>query len=613
MVGFQKFVKAIDIFGDNIKLTIKKQETTKTLVGGLTTLLLIGSIIALFVMMSLDILQKQKPIITIENQIQPLHPNLTLTNSTLPISIVLQDAYMNNFYTPEIFTMEAKSITIVIGDNGTTTTIENLQYVLCEPSHFPLLTNDSFYSSGLHFYYCLKSQNVSIGGFYDAKYTKYLALNVKACRNSSDSNVICAQEEEIKAFFSSNTLYWSMYYQNTILNTQLFSNPKSPYIVNIYKTLKYGTSKLFEIFFKTETLYSDNGFLVATNEETNVISYDTSDYDFSDMDQNGYLCQIYIFSSNYKQIYRRSYLKIQAVLAQVGALSEIFIRIGAMYCLIFTRVSLKKTILNKIFDFDVVNMVDQEYQNLKPILLKSKTMKNLFDKKNEDNSIDNNNSPSKLDFDSGDNTINKVDFNNQINGNNNLEIQKSIFDNSNNNLEASKKNILFNSSNDIFPKLNQNSIIAKNDPINILMQIEKKRTDHLKFSCMDIMKGFWCKFLMNPTLIEKFSLYDKSKLVLDDYLDISFIIQKLEELEKLKLVCLTIDQLAVFNYISRDFCTLNDIKNSSAISKYKEFNKDPIKLALIIASFKKRINDNANDLSEIDRKIYDLMRNDLKI
>ena len=151
-------------------------------------------------------------------------------------------------------------------------------------------------------------------------------------------------------------------------------------------------------------------------------------------------------------------------------------------------------------------------------------------KKNEDNSIDNNNSPSKLDFDPGDNTINKVDFNNQINGNNNLEIQKSIFDNSNNNLEASKKNILFNSSNDIFPKLNQNSIIAKNDPINILMQIEKKRTDHLKFSGMDIMKGFWCKFLMNPTLIEKFSLYDKSKLVLDDYLDISFIIQKLEEL-----------------------------------------------------------------------------------
>jgi hypothetical protein len=331
--------------------------------------------------MSLDILQKQKPIITIENQIQPLHPNLTLTNSTLAISIVLQDAYMNNFYTPEIFTMEAQSITIVIGDNGTTTTIENLQYVLCEPNHFPLLTNDSFYSSGLNFYYCLKSQNVSIGGFYDAKYTKYLALNVKACRNSSDSNVICAQEEEIKAFFSSNTLYWSMYYQNTILNTQLFSNPKSPYIVNIYKTLKYGTSKLFEIFFKTETLYSDNGFLVATNEETNVISYDTNDYDFSDMDQNGYLCQIYIFSSNYKTIYRISYLKIQAVLAQVGALSEIFIRIGAMFCLIFTRVSLNKTILNKIFDFDVVKMVDQEYQNLKPILLKSKTMKNLFDKK----------------------------------------------------------------------------------------------------------------------------------------------------------------------------------------------------------------------------------------
>ena len=95
--------------------------------------------------------------------------------------------------------------------------------------------------------------------------------------------------------------------------------------------------------------------------------------------------------------------------------------------------------------------------------------------------------------------------------------------------------------------------------------------------------------LINPNLRDKFYLYNKSKLALDEYLDISYIIQKLEELEKLKFVCLNINQLAVFNYISKDICTLSESNPLSAIKRFKEFNNDSIKLAQTIASFKNRV------------------------
>ena len=49
------------------------------------------------------------------------------------------------------------------------------------------------------------------------------------------------------------------------------------------------------------------------------------------------------------------------------------------------------------------------------------------------------------------------------------------------------------------------------------------------------------------------------------------------------------------------------------ITKLKYFTKDSIKLALSIVSNKNRIINNAKDISEIDKKIFDLMRNDLKI
>ena len=71
---------------------------------------------------------------------------------------------------------------------------------------------------------------------------------------------------------------------------------------------------------------------------------------------------------------------------------------------------------------------------------------------------------------------------------------------------------------------------------------------------------FWCMCCAGNELNDKANLYDIAKIVLDDYLDISCIIQKLEELEKLKLVCLTYEQLALFNYIAKDLCIMDELR-----------------------------------------------------
>ena len=96
------------------------------------------------------------------------------------------------------------------------------------------------------------------------------------------------------------------------------------------------------------------------------------------MDQYGYLCSIYIFSSNSQEIFHRSYLKIQFVIANIGALSEVFMHLLRAFCYIFTLVKKDKHILNKIFDFDLNKKVPQMIEGSKNIILKSKTMNDLF-------------------------------------------------------------------------------------------------------------------------------------------------------------------------------------------------------------------------------------------
>ena len=78
MVRFLKLLRQIDIFGETIKLTFKKQETAKTVIGGITTLILILLVNFILVIMSLEIFQKLKPVVTVEDIIQPFHPNMTL-------------------------------------------------------------------------------------------------------------------------------------------------------------------------------------------------------------------------------------------------------------------------------------------------------------------------------------------------------------------------------------------------------------------------------------------------------------------------------------------------------------------------------------------------------
>jgi hypothetical protein len=155
--------------------------------------------------------------------------------------------------------------------------------------------------------------------------------------------------------------------------------------------------------------------------------------------------------------------------------------------------------------------------------------------------------------------------------------------------------------------------IVPNESIDILKFIQKQdKKNQLKFSYSNIITMYWCNCCAGKKLIDRMELYYKATKILDEYLDIGNIIHRFEELEKLKLLCLSYEQLAVFNFIAKDFCTLDEFKHGeSTINKYKDFNKDKDKLASTISKFKKRIQDD-EDLTEIDRKIYDLLREDLK-
>ena len=509
----EKLIEKADVFGVSIQLRVNDQESVKTFLGGALTLILIGFVAALTWVSSENVIYKLNPRIALENQIQTLRPNLTLDIHSFPISIIVQDAYMNNVNKPEYFSMLAVVNTLINTPEGTKHFTEKLEYILCTPDYFPEMDNSTFYSSGLNFYYCLKNQNLSIGGFYDSAYTQYLELTVKACRNSSVSEIICKPEDEIQEFFETRTFYWSMYYQNSVFNTQNYNNPRKSYLVNMYKTLKYGTYKLFELFLKEQELLSDDGIIMTEVNSRKINTYDFSQYDFSDMDSSGTLCSIYIFSSSNRDIFHRNYTKVQEVLANVGGLAKALLILFELICLIFSTVKKNEIILNKYFDFDFetdhcknvekINSIKEEFSSIKnlqalPISIipyKKEEVVSSGISKNNVKKIAPVESESHMAFNN---------CSNNFNLNNKMELKQSTSNNEGNNKLIPQFKIDFN------------KIINRTRPIK----------SQLEYGTCEVVKMYLCRCLIRGNLRLKYNLYTKGETVLNKLLDITYYIEK---------------------------------------------------------------------------------------
>ena len=116
---------------------------------------------------------------------------------------------------------------------------------------------------------------------------------------------------------------------------------------------------------------------------------------------------------------------------------------------------------------------------------------------------------------------------------------------------------------------------------------------------------------MRKNLSHKKTLFTKSKNVLEDVMDISHILNKLEEFEKLKIILLNTQQLALFSFISQELISLDKNKlKEHEMTNLKMFKKDKENLANIIIEFRDKIK--FSDEESIDEKLYKLLIKEFK-
>ena len=158
--------------------------------------------------------------------------------------------------------------------------------------------------------------------------------------------------------------------------------------------------------------------------------------------------------------------------------------------------------------------------------------------------------------------------------------------------------------------------------LNELFNLLDTKKDHneLHFRLFEVILLIFNKFCVccrNSKFKDKLLLYRRSNYTIQDYIDLTFIIKKLEEFDKLKYILLTNEQLAMFNFIGKDVCSINkNYQNNSAIHIMKSLTRDKYNLlSNIIIKYQQRIkykDQKEGKLNEMEEKLFSMIRPEIR-
>jgi hypothetical protein len=176
---------------------------------------------------------------------------------------------------------------------------------------------------------------------------------------------------------------------------------------------------------------------------------------------------------------------------------------------------------------------------------------------------------------------------------------------------STMKNIIAKSDNVFTYNMNNNNTINKSSIRPRGSPNRKPKELNLPF-CETLKKPCCKQFVSRKTKI-KYNLYDQAHSVLEGYMDISHIINKLEEYDKLKLAILNDEQLAMFQFIAKDVYSVEDrLKQQSYLRQLKFAANDKERSKKLIQNFKMKIEKRQKDVSALDKKLYEMLDGDIK-
>jgi hypothetical protein len=317
----------LDIFGVEFVFLNKGQEKHRTVSGVLLTIFYCIIVVLLFVQFGVDIYERKNPKVSTNLEVNPYTP-VKLSNKNFTFAYRIEDLNGNIFLDEKVAFPKLYFLFYELIDG-----IWVERFVNEQPNRrchdFPdYKEKEAYYGISLASWYCVNFDNYTWGGNWDGNFVNVFQVNIKQCINSTINNNNCATQERIEKTFITERSSGNLFYSQLFLSAQPamdnYEQPLKTSLVNTYSLLNLKISKRKVQTFKSTGLMQDVGWFWKDLRYQEVLELDSSEPDFTFKDQwsQGVVFGSYNILGGKKQVYTRTYTKIQEVIANMGGFAK---------------------------------------------------------------------------------------------------------------------------------------------------------------------------------------------------------------------------------------------------------------------------------------------------
>ncbi|KAL4432683.1 hypothetical protein ABPG74_004976 [Tetrahymena malaccensis] len=568
-------IKNLDIYGIPIRVNFKKQEIHKTNFGALLSsiiFIMIGFALYFYVQ---ELFNKNSPIVITSEQYVRNPQRMDFDKVQQVLVMGFNNSTGATVYDPSVIQVSASISQLKKIYNQTTQGYQNflqstsLRVRPCSKQDIRVDSMQSYFNQlPLSNYFCFDdNQEVYIEGDYSGDVYSKVDVFFTQCKNSTyPGSVVCKPQDQIDK--QTSNLFFLTYMIDKIIDPNNLGSPFSYQGVNLETQTSAQQSQQYTAFFENYYIQSDTGLITKQLNQLRDFLFVQSRSD-NLYGKPGLIIQFTLRPYKNKQLFmQRRYMKLSDLLAQLGGIIKLLTLIGFAITYPFTRLHLNKEIINSIFDFefkqDEIKKIQTEDNNL---IEKSRidVQQNL--NKNLEEQFDQNQFKLTQNFQDLDSKFIQLTQLSEIDAS---KIQnKEIIPNQT--FRKKETQYPFKKTKSHFKNQEGNKIMTESKQYqenfikqsyfekirSILNPIKKKVSlsisDYIQFLNFGYSKIFKLKKLF---ILEGVNQVKNS-------LDIQNIIQKLQEIDKLKQILLNEEQLKLFEIIPRPTLNIQNEQNKT--------------------------------------------------
>ena len=382
---FELFIY-LDLFGTKPRFLIDGYKSQRSYIGAFISIICCSCVFMFFIYFFEKILSHSKPNMVVSNLIDDLPDKYYFTDDFV-FAISLQFPNYTNYVNERIYFLKLYDVEYhFLEDNSYIFKEKEIPITLCSNYNIKVLP-EYFVGLNLKQLYCANFSGYYLEGEYGQKKWRTLNFKFRKCTNFSNYNN-CLNQEEIDKYLQSG--YVDIFMTDKMIVPKDFKNPTKIYGKNIFDSINGMDYMDYWIYLKRLEVQTDEGIIFEQIAKTSVISFEkTSTMKYSLLDET--FLQVILRISINKEIYDRTYMKLQEALANVGGMVKIIFTIGEILNYI-TKIILYRNYILQFFNMDYFKAIKNNKKNIKynklvtipPLIITNKNLLNL----NTENNIE---------------------------------------------------------------------------------------------------------------------------------------------------------------------------------------------------------------------------------